>query len=161
MRVYSPNFDYIYMIPSYQKRQTIKRYVGNSVLTIVLLPDDTAAHFLQRNSFIVDDEGAPYIVKHIEQGLEEITVMAYGGHKLLEQRVTWCGGGKNITNIPHKQRRRCCETLYRPMQRRSANSDRASPRRRNHKRPDQIKGFGRRSSAYTYGRRTRRTVHAE
>lgn len=97
MRVYSPNFDYIYMIPSYQKRQTIKRYVGNSVLTIVLLPDDTAAHFLQRNSFIVDDEGEPYIVKHIEQGLEEITVMAYGGHKLLEQRITGAGAAKNVT----------------------------------------------------------------
>ena len=45
-----------------------------------------AAHYLQKNGWIVTDE--PYVIKHIKQELEEITVTAYGGHQLLKQRVT-------------------------------------------------------------------------
>ena len=37
----------------------------------------------------------PYIVKHIAQGMDEITITAYGGHQLLAQRVTLPGVGKS------------------------------------------------------------------
>ena len=92
MRVYSPDFTYLYRVTTFQKMQEIKRYVGKSVLTLVLSPADDAAYYLQRNSWIVTDE--PYIVKHIAQGMDEITITAYGGHQLLAQRVTLPGVGE-------------------------------------------------------------------
>lgn len=86
MRVYSPDFEYLYIISSFLKSQEVKRYTGTSVLTIVITTSSDTAYYLQKNGWIVTDE--PYIIKHIKQELEEITVTAYGGHQLLKQRVT-------------------------------------------------------------------------
>lgn len=86
MRVYSPEFDYLYNISSFLKLQEVKRYTGTSILTLVIAASSDAAHYLQKNGWIVTDE--PYVIKHIKQELEEITVTAYGGHQLLKQRVT-------------------------------------------------------------------------
>lgn len=86
MRVYSPTFDYLYDIKTFQRTQTVRKYLGKSMLTLVIAASDDAAHYLQKNSWIVDEE--PFIIKHIVQGLNEITITAYGGHQLLTQRIT-------------------------------------------------------------------------
>lgn len=88
MRVYSPDFVYLYNVTSYQKMQAVKKYVGKSVLTLVLSVESDAAYYLQKNSWLVDDDGEPFIIKHIVQDLSTLTVTAYGAHRLLEQRVT-------------------------------------------------------------------------
>jgi len=94
MRVYSPDLTYLYNITAYQKMQAVKKYVGKSVLTLVLDVESDAAYYLQKNSWLVDDDGEPYIIKHIVQDISTLTVTAYGAHKLLEQRVTmpYAGG---------------------------------------------------------------------
>ncbi len=86
MRVYSPEFDYLYNITSFLKLQEVKRYTGTSILTLVIAVSEDAAYYLQKNGWIVTDE--PYIIKYIKQDTKEITVTAYGGHQLLKQRVT-------------------------------------------------------------------------
>jgi hypothetical protein len=86
MRVFSPDFEYLYKISSFLRFQEVKKYTGTSILTLVIAASSDAAHYLQKNGWIVTDE--PYVIKHIKQELEEITVTAYGGHQLLKQRVT-------------------------------------------------------------------------
>jgi hypothetical protein len=93
MRVYNSAFGYLYRITRYQGMEETKRYTGKSQLTLIFSPDDDAVHYLQRNGFIVTDE--PFIIKHITQGLEEVEVIAYGCHKLLESRLTGSGATKN------------------------------------------------------------------
>jgi microcystin-dependent protein len=86
MRVFSPDFEYLYKISSFLRFQEIKKYTGMSILTLVIAATDDVAYYLQKNGWIVTDE--PYIIKHIQQDLQEITITAYGGHQLLKQRVT-------------------------------------------------------------------------
>lgn len=93
MQVYNPQLEYIYRIEEYQSLYAVLKYTGTSVLTLKFLAEDQALHYLQRNHFVVF-EGQPYIVKHVEQGLEQATIVAYSGHALLEQRLTGTGQGK-------------------------------------------------------------------
>ncbi len=95
MRVYNAEFVHLYDITSWQALEEVRRYIGNSVLTLELLPDNPAVHFLQRNGFIVRDD-APYIIKHIIQDTELVTVTAHGCHAMLEQRITGGGATKNV-----------------------------------------------------------------
>ncbi len=95
MRVYSAGFVHLYDITNWQALEEVRRYIGNSVLTLELLPDNPAVHFLQRNGFLVR-EGTPYIIKHIIQDTELVTVTAHGCHAMLEQRITGGGATKNV-----------------------------------------------------------------
>jgi hypothetical protein len=94
MRVYSTGFVHLYDITNWQTLEEVRRYIGNSVLTLEFLPDNPAVHFLQRNGFLVR-EGTPYIIKHIIQDTELVTVTAHGCHVMLEQRITGGGATKN------------------------------------------------------------------
>jgi hypothetical protein len=94
MRVYSAGFVHLYDITNWQALEEVRRHIGNSVLTLELLPDNPAVHFLQRNGFLVR-EGTPYIIKHIIQDTELVTVTAHGCHVMLEQRITGGGATKN------------------------------------------------------------------
>lgn len=100
MRVYSPDFVYIYRVSGFLSAQEVRLYIGTGVLTLVLDTSDDAAYYMRKNGWIVMDDGEPYIIKHIVQGLEQITVTAYGCHKLLEQRIT--GGGALKTEMISK-----------------------------------------------------------
>lgn len=93
MRVYSRDFEYLYRITRFLAAQEIKRYVGKSVFVLKLAASDDAAYYLQKNGWIVMDDGDPYIIKHIKQEVEQVTITAYGGHQLLTQRVTVPPGG--------------------------------------------------------------------
>lgn len=91
MQVFSPTFDYLYDIGTFLRMQTVRKYIGKSMLTLVIAAADDAAYYLQKNGWIVDEE--PFIIKHIQQGMNDITITAYGGHQLLTQRVIAPGTG--------------------------------------------------------------------
>lgn len=93
LRLYNKSFAYIYGLQSYETLQIVKKYAGRSQLKIVFTAADNAVHFVEQNGWIVDEEGEPFVVRHIEQTDESVTVIAYGGHALLEQRVTIPGVG--------------------------------------------------------------------
>lgn len=87
MRVYSKNFDYLYDVVDATEVQIDSFYVGTSNLTMILPITHDAVHFIQKNGWIVTDDGRPFVVKVIEQNQSEVTYTAYSGHKLLCQRV--------------------------------------------------------------------------
>jgi microcystin-dependent protein len=94
MRVYSKDFTYLYDAREYLSAQVTKRYVGNSMLTLCVATGSDAAHYLQKNGWIIFDDGEPFIIKHIKQSGESVDITAYGAHKLLEQRCTVPGSGQ-------------------------------------------------------------------
>lgn len=87
MRVYSKSFDYLYDVVDATEVQIDSFYVGTGNLTMILPITHDAVHFVQKNGWIVTDDGRPFIVKVIEQNQSEVTYTAYSGHKLLCQRV--------------------------------------------------------------------------
>lgn len=97
MKVYSKDFAYLYFITRWMRWQVKKVYVGVGMLTLELPIDSDAAYFIEKNGWIVDDYDEPFIVKYIKQGMTKITVKAYSGHKLLQQRITGSGTGKKTT----------------------------------------------------------------
>lgn len=96
MRVYNTSFEYVYSITRFLRYQQVKKYQGASVLTVVIDSENSATHFLQKNHFIVTDDMEPFIIRNIEQGMEQVTITAYGLHALLNMRITGGGAIKNV-----------------------------------------------------------------
>lgn len=88
LRLYNKSFVYMYGLQFYDTLQVIKRYTGKTQLTITFAEQDDAVHFIERDGWIVLEDGEPFVIRHIEQTDETVTVTAYGGHALLEQRIT-------------------------------------------------------------------------
>ena len=94
MRVYNSQLEYIYRVRDYQALNFVRRYTGTGSARLTLAAGDAAVYYLQQNHFLlIDDE--PYVVKHIEQGLERVLIQAYSCHALLDQRLTGKGEMKN------------------------------------------------------------------
>ena len=94
MRVYNDQLEYIYRLRDFQALNVTRKYTGTGTARLTLAAGDAAAYYLQKNHFLViDDE--PYVVKHIEQGLERVLIQAYSCHALLDQRLTGKGAMKN------------------------------------------------------------------
>ena len=94
LRLYNKSFVYMYGLQFYDTLQVIKRYTGKTQLTITFAEQDDAVHFIERDGWIVLEDGEPFVIRHIEQTDETVTVTAYGGHALLEQRITLPAAGK-------------------------------------------------------------------
>ncbi len=93
MRVYNSQLEYIYRVRDFQAINFTRKYTGTGAARITLAKDDAANYYLQKNHFLVIDE-EPYIIKHIEQGLERTLIQAYTCHALLDQRLTGKGSHK-------------------------------------------------------------------
>jgi hypothetical protein len=88
MRVYSKTFVYLYELINVEKSQISSRYTGKAPATFYIPITDKSVYFIEKNGWIVTDDGEPLVVKQIKQTQELLVVTAYNGHKLLEQRIT-------------------------------------------------------------------------
>lgn len=90
MRVCSPSpaFAPLAELTAYTRVQIIRRFIGRSVLQIDFPIQSEAVSYVQKNCWIITDEGEPFIIRNIQQSEKTVTVYAYGGHFGFEGRVT-------------------------------------------------------------------------
>ena len=91
MRLYNPEFAYIYSFSDFVQFQMVLKYYGKSNLAIAVNASSGAAHFLQPDHIIdVDYNGTsyPFIIKRIVLDNDILTVQAVSPHELFERRIT-------------------------------------------------------------------------
>lgn len=87
MRVYSKSFVYLYDIRDSTEALIDSFYVGEGKITIILPITHDAVYFIEKNGWIVSDEGEPFIVKILNQSESQATYTAFCGHRYISQRV--------------------------------------------------------------------------
>lgn len=70
------------------KATIIKRFCGLSVVQLTVPLDSNAAYFLARGGWIVDEDGEPFIIRHVLQTEAEATITAHNPHAGLMSRIT-------------------------------------------------------------------------